>query len=92
MTTSESRTVTTHGIFNTIMADIKFEIKENIGTLSESAKGWTKELNLVSWNGAAPKYDLRDWAPEHEKMGKGITLSADEVQELYKLLSKIVED
>ncbi|MEI3226430.1 MAG: YdbC family protein [Lachnospiraceae bacterium] len=74
------------------MADIKFEIKENIGTLSESAKGWTKELNLVSWNGAAPKYDLRDWAPEHEKMGKGITLSADEVQELYKLLSKIVED
>ena len=74
------------------MADIKFEIKENIGTLCESAKGWTKELNLVSWNGAAPKYDLRDWAPEHEKMGKGITLSADEVQELYKLLSKIVED
>ena len=74
------------------MADIKFEIKENIGTLSESAKGWTKELNLVSWNGAAPKYDLRDWAPEHEKMGKGITLNADEVQELYKLLSKIVED
>ena len=74
------------------MADIKFEIKENIGTLSESAKGWTKELNLVSWNGAAPKYDLRDWAPEHEKMGKGITLSADEVQELYKLLSKIVEE
>ncbi len=74
------------------MSEIKFEIKENIGTLSESAKGWTKELNLVSWNGAAPKYDLRDWAPEHEKMGKGITLSADEVRELYKLLSKIVED
>ena len=74
------------------MADIKFEIKENIGTLSESAKGWTKELNLVSWNGAAPKDDLRDWAPEHEKMGKGITLIPDEVQELYKLLSKIVED
>jgi len=51
-----------------------------------------KELNLVSWNGAAPKYDLRDWAPEHEKMGKGITLNADEVQELYKLLAKIVDD
>ena len=74
------------------MADIKFEIKEDIGILSESAKGWTKELNLVSWNGAAPKYDLRDWAPEHEKMGKGITLSADEVQKLYNLLSKIVEE
>ncbi|MCM1399373.1 MAG: YdbC family protein [Clostridium sp.] len=74
------------------MSDIKYEIKEEIGVLSESAKGWTKELNLISWNGAAPKYDLRDWAPNHEKMGKGITLSADEVQELYKLLEKIVEE
>lgn len=74
------------------MADIKFEIKEELGVLSESTKGWTKELNLISWNDGAPKYDLRDWAPNHEKMGKGITLSADEVQELYKLLGKIVED
>ena len=74
------------------MADIKFEIKEELGVLSECTKGWTKELNLISWNDGAPKYDLRDWAPNHEKMGKGITLSADEVQELYKLLGKIVED
>lgn len=73
------------------MADIKFEIIEEIGILSESIKGWKKELNLVSWNGAAPKYDLRDWAPGHEKMGKGITLSSDEVNELYKILSSIVE-
>ena len=71
------------------MADIKFEIKEELGVLSESAKGWTKELNLISWNGAAPKYDLRDWAPDHEKMGKGITLSLDEIQSLSKLLTKI---
>ena len=69
------------------MADIKFEIVEEIGVLSESAKGWTKELNLVSWNGAEPKYDLRDWAPGHEKMGKGITLSENEVQNLHRLLS-----
>lgn len=74
------------------MADIKYEIKEELGILSESAKGWTKELNLISWNGATPKYDLRDWAPNHEKMGKGITLSADEVQELYKILGRIVEN
>ena len=74
------------------MADIKFEIKQELGVLSESAKGWKKELNLISWNGATPKYDLRDWSPEHEKMGKGITLSLDEAQKLYKLLSKIVED
>lgn len=74
------------------MADIKFEIKEELGVLSESAKGWTKELNLISWNGAEAKYDLRDWSPNHEKMGKGITLTADEVQEIYKLLDKIVAE
>lgn len=74
------------------MADIKFEIKEELGVISESAKGWTKELNLISWNGAEAKYDLRDWSPNHEKMGKGITLTADEVQKLYKLLDKIVAE
>lgn len=74
------------------MADIKYEIIKEIGILSENSKGWRKELNLISWNGAAPKYDLRDWAPEHEKMGKGTTLNVEEVQELYKILSKIVEE
>ena len=68
------------------MADIKFEIVEEIGILSESTKGWTKELNKVSWNGAAPKYDIRDWAPNHEKMGKGITLTEDEAMKLKELL------
>ena len=48
------------------MAEIKFEIVKNIGVLSESSKGWTKELNLISWNGREPKYDIRDWDPEHE--------------------------
>lgn len=74
------------------MADIKFEIKEELGIVSESAKGWTKELNLISWNDGAPKYDLRDWSPNHEKMGKGITLSLDEIKLLHKLLSKINEE
>lgn len=71
------------------MADIKFEIKETVGVISEGSKGWKKELNLISWNGADPKYDIRDWDPEHEKMGKGITLSREEAVELYKLLSQI---
>ena len=71
------------------MAEFKYEIKSEIGVLSESAKGWRKELNLVSWNGAEPKYDLRDWAPNHEKMGKGVTLSKDEVQKLKELLKDI---
>ena len=66
------------------MADIKYEIKKEIGVLSENAKGWRKELNLVSWNGAAPKYDIREWAPDHEKMGKGTTLTA-EVGKYYTL-------
>lgn len=70
------------------MADIKYEIKENIGTISESSRGWTKELNIISWNGAAAKFDIRDWAPEHEKMGKGITLSQEEAEALYKLLGE----
>ena len=72
--------------------EIKYDIVEEIGVLSENAKGWRKELNKISWNGAAPKYDLRDWAPDHEKMGKGITLTSEEVQELYKILGKIVEE
>ncbi len=68
------------------MSDIKFEIVEEIGVLSESSKGWRKELNLVSWNGASAKYDIRDWAPEHEKMGKGITLTKGEAEKLKALL------
>lgn len=68
------------------MDDFKFEITKEIGVLSESAKGWRKELNLISWNDATPKYDLRDWAPNHEKMGKGITISEEEIQKLKELL------
>lgn len=71
------------------MADIKFEIKENIGILSESAKGWSKKLNLVSWNDKEPKYDLREWDPAHEKMGKGMTLTADELKKLKELLNAV---
>ncbi len=74
------------------MADIKYDILEELGVLSESAKGWKKELNLISWNGGASKYDIRDWAPQHEKMGKGITLSKDEIKELYKILGKILKE
>lgn len=71
------------------MADIKFEIKENVGVVSQSPKGWTKELNLISWNGKEPKYDLRDWAPEHEKMGKGVTLTVEELKALKDILNSM---
>jgi len=68
------------------MNEIKFEILKNIGVLSTSAGGWSKELNLISWNDREPKYDLRDWSADHSKMGKGITLSAEELQALKELL------
>lgn len=71
------------------MANIKYEIKESLGVLSESAKGWTKELNLVSWNDRAAKYDLRDWDETHEKMGKGITLTEDELIKLRDTLNSM---
>jgi len=69
------------------MTNIKYEIVEQIASLSESLKGWTKELNLISWNDKEPKYDLRDWAPEHEKMGKGITLTTEELRKLRDVLN-----
>ena len=72
------------------MSDIKYEIIEKIGVISENAKGWTKELNLISWSGANPKYDIRDWAPEHEKMGKGVTLTEEEAEKLKELLEERV--
>lgn len=71
------------------MAEIKYEIKEEVGCISESAKGWKKELNLISWNGKEAKYDLREWAPEHEKMGKGVTLSNEELKVLKELLNSM---
>ena len=69
------------------MADFEFDIVEELGVLSESRSGWTKELNLISWNGADPKYDIRDWSPDHERMSKGITLSVDEFNALKKIVS-----
>ena len=63
-----------------------FEIVEEIGVLSTSKGGWNKELNLVSFNGGAAKYDIRDWSPDHTKMGKGISLNEREIAKLKELL------
>jgi hypothetical protein len=76
------------------MPDIKYEIVKNIGTLSKAGSGWTKELNLISWNEREAKYDLRDWSGDHEphggasrKMGKGVTLTKEELKALKELLN-----
>ena len=74
------------------MNEIKYEIVEHIGVLSESSKGWKTELNLVSWNEREPKYDLRNWSENHEKIGKGITLSKEEVLKLKEIIDKKVKE
>ncbi|MFP3090486.1 hypothetical protein LQZ21_09190 [Treponema sp. TIM-1] len=74
------------------MPDITYDIIKSYGILSEERGGWKKELNLVSWNGRTPKFDLRDWAPGHEKMGKGITLTREEAIKLAEYLSSALND
>ena len=71
------------------MPEFTYEIVEEIGVLSENSKGWRKEINRISWNGAVPKYDIRDWAPNHEKMGKGVTLSDEEIEKLKDVLKSL---
>ena len=69
--------------------EIKYKIVREIAVLSEKTSGWTKQLNLISWNDEAPKYDIRDWAPNRVKMGKGITLTAAELQSLTEVLDDL---
>ncbi len=71
------------------MSEIKYEIIKRIGVLSTSASGWSKEVNLISWNDREPKYDIREWSADHEKMGKGVTLSKEELLALKALLNSI---
>jgi hypothetical protein len=71
------------------MPDIKYEIIKKLGVLSKSGSGWAKELNLISWNDREPKYDLRDWSADGTKMGKGVTLSKEELLALKELLKDI---
>lgn len=71
-----------------VMAEFSFEIVEKLLVLSENDKGWTKELNRVSFNGAEPKFDIRSWSPDHTKMGKGITLTNEEFQVLVQEFKK----
>lgn len=70
------------------MPELKYEVTEEFGVLSEK-NGWTRELNLVSWNDREPKFDIRDWSPDKSKMGKGITLTTEEIKKLKELLGSI---
>lgn len=68
------------------MADFEYEVIEELGVLSTNQSGWTKELNLISWNGRPPKFDIRDWSPDHQKMGKGLTFTNEELDALKEIL------
>ncbi len=72
------------------MEEFKYEIVEEIAILSESKRGWSKEINRVSWNDREPKYDIREWAPGHEKMGKGVSLNDEEMARLVEIIGKRV--
>lgn len=66
--------------------DFDFEIVKHIGVIAEKSKGWKREINLISWGGAEPKIDIRDWSPDHDKMSKGISLTAEEIEKLKELI------
>ena len=67
--------------------EITFEIQKHYGTIAENQNGWKKELNLVSWNGNPAKLDIREWSPEHDRMGRGLTFTKKETEVLYTLLT-----
>ena len=69
--------------------EFEYEVVKTYGSLSESDKGWKKEIKLISWNGKEPKYDIREWSPDGDKMGKGVTLSKSEMRALKELLDKM---
>ena len=69
------------------MSEFKFEITKRIGVISSNSRGWSKEINLVSWNGMEPKFDIREWSEDHQKMSRGVTLSTEEARTLLSLLS-----
>ena len=74
------------------MAEITFNIEKELGVISEGARGWTRELNLVSWNDKPAKFDIRDWSPDHSKMSKGISLTEEEMEKLVELFNSRDEE
>ena len=66
--------------------DITYDIKQHFGVLEKSQSGWTKEVNLMEWNGKPAKIDIREWDPDHEHMSRGITLRKSEALTLLEIL------
>lgn len=71
------------------MAEIKYEVTEKLGALSEPVNGYAKELNMISWNDHAPVFDLRPWNLAHDRMSKGITFNKAEAKALRDILNSL---
>ena len=71
------------------MAEIKYDIIQKIAVLAQRPRGWERQLNLISWNDGEPKYDIRDWSPDGSRMGKGISLTAEELKSLRDILNDL---
>ena len=71
------------------MNDFKYEIVERMGVLQVSSSGWTKEFNMVSWNGRDPKYDIREWSPDRVKLSKGVSFTKEEIMKLREMLREL---
>ena len=69
-----------------IMAEIKYEVVQRVAVLSQRPRGWERQLNLISWNDHEPKYDIRDWSPDGSKMGKGISMTKEDLIALKGIL------
>ena len=69
--------------------DFTFSIEKQIGVISQGKGGWQVELNLVSWSGREAKYDIRSWSPDHQKMGKGITMTQKELKTLAQIINSM---
>ena len=70
--------------------EVTFDIRDKLGVIGVNTnreKPWTKEVNIVSWNGGKAKIDVREWNPEHDRMSKGVTLFDDEAKELVRVLT-----
>ena len=68
---------------------VEFTIHEHIAVLDRyegREVPWTKEVNIVSWNGGPPKVDLRDWSEDHTRMSRGITLTEEQAMKLAAAL------
>lgn len=72
--------------------DFTFEIVESLGVLSTNVKTkWTKEVNVIKWNGREPKVDIRSWNPEHTKMTKGLTFTEEEALKVCEFIKSAID-